>query len=373
MAEAIGRWWQRRRFSRGADVPYAVGTYREAWASYPVLVRQYRPEYNEGIVLSQIPPAADVYLCWLCDAGHVFVATPEEQRHRPGRERRRSSWCPDCAELASPRLPRAAPMIGGRLAEVLAPTSAPDDGSFVLLAPPAVIARGLPTSASPTGRGSASPADPSGSAPAASSTPPSARSSPPAAAAPAALPSAPPAAASAVPAAVPSADPAARPARSRPRPARVCPKTPDLPVGEPFASRCAPPPASAVEARLRALLAERLVFDPAHTAVRLARPFFEHCEAWPDLVLGELRVAIEYDSTGRHGLEHVGHREEADRRKDRALRSAGWEVVRIRTGKLLPLGPHDLVATGVTAALADRLVDRLRDVRGPLLVDAWAR
>ncbi|WP_258074133.1 phage holin family protein [Rathayibacter sp. AY1F9] len=123
MAEAIGRWWQRRRFSRGADVPYAVGTYREAWASYPVLVRQYRPEYNEGIVLSQIPPAADVYLCWLCDAGHVFVATPEEQRHRPGRERRRSSWCPDCAELASPRLPRAAPMIGGRLAEVLAPTS----------------------------------------------------------------------------------------------------------------------------------------------------------------------------------------------------------------------------------------------------------
>ncbi|PPH97514.1 hypothetical protein C5C56_12650, partial [Rathayibacter sp. AY1D1] len=162
-------------------------------------------------------------------------------------------------------------------------------------------------------------------------------------------------------------------ARSRPRPARVCPKTPDLPVGEPFASRCAPPPASAVEARLRALLAERLVFDPAHTAVRLARPFFEHCEAWPDLVLGELRVAIEYDSTGRHGLEHVGHREEADRRKDRALRSAGWEVVRIRTGKLLPLGPHDLVATGVTAALADRLVDRLRDVRGPLLVDAWGR
>lgn len=321
VAESIGRWWQRRRFSRGADVPYAVGTYREAWASYPVLVRQYRPEYNEGIVLSQIPPAADVYLCWLCDAGHVFVATPEEQRHRPGRERRRSSWCPDCAELASPRVPRAAPMIGGRLAEVLAPTSDPgpdpdpEAGSFALVAPPAVIARRLAS----------------------------------------------------------TAPPAARPARARSRPARVCPKTPDLPVGEPFASRCAPPPASAVEARLRALLAERLVFDPAHTAVRLARPFFEHCEAWPDLVLGELRVAIEYDSTGRHGLEHVGHREEADRRKDRALRSAGWEVVRIRTGKLLPLGPYDLVATGVTAALADRLVDRLRDVRGPLLVDAWGR
>jgi hypothetical protein len=27
---------------------------------------------------------------------------------------------------------------------------------------------------------------------------------------------------------------------------------------------------------------------------------------WPDLALAELRIAIEHDSTGRHGLEHVG-------------------------------------------------------------------
>ncbi|MCM6764407.1 hypothetical protein NB037_18495, partial [Rathayibacter sp. ZW T2_19] len=153
----------------------------------------------------------------------------------------------------------------------------------------------------------------------------------------------------------------------------VCTKTPELAVGEPFASRCAPPPASAVEARLRALLAERLEFEPGLTAVRLSRPFFDHLEAWPDIVLGDLRVAIEYDSTGRHGLEHVGKREGADRRKDRALRAVGWEVLRVRTGRLAPLGPFDLVASSVTAVLADRVLERLREIRGPLLVDAWCR
>ncbi|MCJ1698773.1 hypothetical protein MT356_03495 [Rathayibacter festucae] len=295
MAEAIGRWWERRRFSRGVDVPYPVGTYREAWASFPVLVLQYRPEYNGGIVLSQIPPAADVYLCWLCDAGHVFVATPEEQRHRPGRERRRSSWCPDCAALAKPRTPR--------------------------LAVEPVVER--PSTPAPE------------------------------------------------PAAARPPRPVRTPTRSRPP--RICSKTPQLPPGEPFVSACAPPPASAVEARLRALLAERLEFEPGFTAVRLSRPFFEHLEAWPDIVLSELRVAIEYDSTGRHGLEHVGHREEADRRKDRALRAVGWEVVRVRTGRLPPLGPHDVLASGVSAGLVDRLLDELREIRGSLLVDAWTR
>ncbi|ROQ15480.1 hypothetical protein EDF54_0343 [Rathayibacter sp. PhB93] len=295
MAEAIGRWWERRRFSRGVDVPYPVGTYREAWASFPVLVLQYRPECNGGIVLSQIPPAADVYLCWLCDAGHVFVATPEEQRHRPGRERRRSSWCPDCAALAKPR--------------TLRPAVEP------------VVER--PSTPAPE------------------------------------------------PAAARPPRPVRTPTRSRPP--RICSKTPQLPPGEPFVSACAPPPASAVEARLRALLAERLEFEPGFTAVRLSRPFFEHLEAWPDIVLSELRVAIEYDSTGRHGLEHVGHREEADRRKDRALRAVGWEVVRVRTGRLPPLGPHDVLASGVSAGLVDRLLDELREIRGSLLVDAWTR
>jgi hypothetical protein len=151
----------------------------------------------------------------------------------------------------------------------------------------------------------------------------------------------------------------------------VCDKTPDLSPGEPFISACAPKPASAVEARLRADLFARLAVTPGLTAVRVRRPFFDHLEVWPDILLPELRVAVEYDSPGRHGLEHVGKREHADRRKDRAVRSAGWEVVRVRTGKLEPLGPFDLQLGSWNGRGLDRLVDRLRDIRGALVVDAY--
>jgi len=168
-----------------------------------------------------------------------------------------------------------------------------------------------------------------------------------------------------------------RRAGSPPKPRRpakpVCEKTPDLPVGEAFQSGCAPKPASAVEARLRQLLHERLDFTAGMNAVRVARPFFSHLEVWPDIVIPELRVAIEYDSTGRHGLEHVGRREAVDKRKDRALRAAGWEVVRVRTGKLQPIGPFDLQAGGVSARTLDHLVDALADIRGDLIVQAYLR
>jgi hypothetical protein len=276
----VDQWWERRRFSTGRDVPYAIGAYREGWRRYPVLVRQYHPDLNHGVVLSQVPLAADVWLQWQCDVGHRFIATPLEQRMRPGRERRRSSWCPACLELAK----------GVR-------------------APVGSLWR-------------------------------------------------------------PEAAPATKPAK---RKRELCLATPDLPVGEPFVSACAPKPASAVEAALRAALVERLEFDAEQNAVRLGRPFFDHLEAWPDLVLGDLRVAVEYDSTGRHGLEHVGRREAIDARKDRCLRLAGWEVVRIRTGHLAPLGPHDLQAGSVTGRLLDRLLDELRVLRGDLLVGAYLR
>lgn len=267
MPEHVLSWWERRRFSKGAAVPYARGTYREAWRPYPVLVRQFHPELNHGIVLSQIPPAADVLLQWECEAGHRFAATPSEQRDRPGRTRRRSVWCPDCRELA-----------GGR-------------------------------------------------------------------------------------------------ERARPRPARLCRRSQaELhPVGAAFTSGCAPATASAAEGELRALLEARLEFTPGLDAVRVARPFFDHLEVWPDIVLDEFRVAIEFDTVGRHGLEHVGRREDVDRRKDRALRAAGWEVVRVRTRPLLPLGPFDLEAGGVSRRLADRLVERIAEIRGELLVAAWRR
>ncbi|SBS74175.1 zinc-ribbon domain-containing protein [uncultured Microbacterium sp.] len=272
MPERVELWWARRQFSRGAETPYPVGTYREAWAAYPSLIRQYHPELNAGVTLTQIPPAADVLLLWQCEAGHTFAATPGEQRSRPGRERRRSAWCPDCAELAQPARIR------------------------------------------PTG--------------------------------------------------------VTRPTRAS-RQKTICPKTPAVPVGEPFISSCAPKPASAVEARLRADLSAVLAFTPGMNAVRVRRPFFDHVEVWPDILLPELRIAIEYDSIGRHGLEHVGKREDADRRKDRALRAAGWEVVRIRTGKLESLGPHDVQAPAWNRKQLGRLIDALRDIRGPLFVDAY--
>ena len=271
------QWWARRQFSRGVAVPYPVGTYRDAWASFPALIRQYHPDLNHGFTLTQIPPAAEVLLVWQCEAGHEFVATPSEQRERPGGQRRRSAWCPVCAQLAVGR-PRP------RLAS--APGVAP----------------------------------------------------------------------------------------RRTRPARaLCPKTPDVRVGTAFASECAPKPASAAEADLRAGLAERLQFTAGMNAVRVARPFFDHREVWPDILLPELLVAIEYDTTGRHGLEHVGPRQRADERKDRALRAASWEVVRIRTGKLPALGPHDLVVSGVTRRTYALLLDELRAIRGALFVDAYLR
>ncbi|QEE62170.1 hypothetical protein FVA74_11745 [Salinibacterium sp. dk2585] len=276
MPERIEDWWARRQFSRGSEVPYPVGTYREAWAHYPVLVRQYHPEFNAGITLTQVPPAADVYLTWQCEIGHYFVATPTEQRERPGRERRRSVWCPECLAMAKPRPVQAGVPVASR----------------------------------------------------------------------------------------------AKPRKPAPS---ICLKTPQLPTGEAFLSQCAPKPASSVEAQLRADLFERLDLTDEFNAVKVARPFFQHTEVWPDILLPELRIAIEYDSTGRHGLEHVGKKEQADRRKDRALRSAGWEVVRIRTGKLQPIGPFDLQMSSVTGKGIDRLIERLRDIRGPLMVDAYLR
>ncbi len=84
-------------------------------------------------------------------------------------------------------------------------------------------------------------------------------------------------------------------------------------------------------------------------------------------------MAIEYDSTGRHGLEHVGPRQDTDRRKDRAVRAVGWEVVRIRTGRLPALGPYDLQVSGISGRTVDRLADTLRQIRGDLFVDAYAR
>lgn len=276
VAEPVQQWWARRQFSRGAAVPYERGTFKAGWAAYPELIRQYHPELNHGVALSQVPLAADVLLCWECSVGHRFAATPTEQRERPGRVRRMSAWCPECSALARPQ-----PVILGE-------------------------ARAIP----------------------------------------------------------------ARP--KKPAPA-LCTKTPDLPKGTAFFSQCAPKPASASEEKLRAALTEQLVFTAGVNAVKVVRPFFRHTEVWPDILLPELRIAIEYDTVGRHGLEHVGKREGTDLRKDRAVRSAGWEVIRVRTGKLEPLGPYDLQMASLSAKSVARVIDRLRNIRGALMVDAYLR
>ncbi|MEF2977109.1 zinc-ribbon domain-containing protein [Subtercola sp. YIM 133946] len=284
MVESIDAWWARRQRSKGMPVPYPIGTYRDDWQRYPALIRQYHPDLNHGITLTQIPPAAEVYLTWQCDAGHLFVATPAEQRDRPGRVRRRSSWCPTCSAAALPG--------------VVGP-SRHDEQKTVLRAPSTSGARGRRAARAPS---------------------PSLRA-----------------------------------------------------VGEAFHSPLAPQPSSAAEGRLRAALADRLDVDLTPNAVVVGRPFFDRLEVWPDIVIAELRVAIEYDTVGRFGLEHVGRREAVDRRKDRLLREARWEVVRLRSAPLRMLGPHDLVITAVSADAVDRLVETLRVICGDLLVNAYAR
>jgi|GEM_PF-295802 len=405
MPESVDAWWTRRQWSKGLDVPYAIGQFRTEWQRYPVLVRQFHPDLNRGITLSQVPPGAEVYLQWQCDAGHQFVATPDEQRHRPGHSRRRSTWCPECAAGAvRPRTPN--PRRAGEPTlfspAVHAPPRAESPGGGGKAAPPGPDRRGTP-------RGKAAPPGPDrrGTPHAVAAPPgPDRRGTPHAAAAPpgpdrrgtphgkAAPPGFAPRETTGL-ASSPGRTRGSEATRQRPPLAcghalssggtraargpdrcRVCDNAQAgaalVAPGSAFVSRWAPRPSSRAEADLRQRVAARLNVDLSPNAVRVAKPFFAHLEVWPDLVIGELLVAIEFDTTGRDGLEHVGGREATDRRKDRLLRAVGWEVVRIRCGNLQPIGPFDLVAPGVSAVLIDRVVDRLGEIRGELMVASYA-
>ena len=159
----------------------------------------------------------------------------------------------------------------------------------------------------------------------------------------------------------------------RPRPQALCPKTPALPAGEPFLSVCAPRPASAVEAKLRADLFARLGVTEGLNAVRVGRPFFDHLEVWPDILLPELRIAVEYDSTGTVRARA--------RRQAGGCRSAQGPRAPFRGlgGRAHPNGQAREARTPRPAALQrdakglDRLLDVFRDIRGPLLIDAYLR
>jgi len=355
--ESVGTWWARRQWSKGTAMPYPIGTYRSDWERYPVLIRQYHPEFNSEITLTQIPPAAEVYLVWECDVGHRFVATPEEQRSRPGGERRRSSWCPECARLAvhqPMRTPRVDVPDAGLYPSCGHPrdprrVEAPDeprcplccrlDSSPVtreqlleLVLPSQRAELAIATSAGRRFRWMCARRHPAWEA---------------------------------------SVE-----RMLGGRQCRVCTNAAAaadrFAVGEAFRSPWAPKPASAAEAELRQRIGEFYDVDLSLNAVKVARAFFNHEEVWPDFALAEFRVAIEYDTIGRHGLEHVGRREEVDRRKDRLLRAAGWEIVRLRMGKLQPLGPYDVVGVGPSKLVA-ALDERLSDIRGELFVAAYRR
>jgi very-short-patch-repair endonuclease len=143
--------------------------------------------------------------------------------------------------------------------------------------------------------------------------------------------------------------------------------------GEAFRSERASRATSGAEGRLRVLIGERLDLDLTLTAVRVRTPFFGRLEVWPDIVLAEFAIAIELDTVGRNGDEHVGRREHSDRRKDQLLAAVGWHVVRVRCRPLRALGPHDLIVTGISASVADAVIERAGEVRGHLIVRSYAR
>ena len=127
---------------------------------------------------------------------------------------------------------------------------------------------------------------------------------------------------------------------------------------------------SQVEQRLRLLLGERIRLHHRVNAVRTARMFYGKQEVWPDILVPQLRIAIEYDDPGRSRRAHRGLKEASDLEKDEALREVGWEVIRIRAGGLEPFGPYSIVCRTLTVAVVDEVVAVMRRIRGDAAVDA---
>ncbi|MRG58334.1 hypothetical protein GE115_00360 [Agromyces sp. CFH 90414] len=130
---------------------------------------------------------------------------------------------------------------------------------------------------------------------------------------------------------------------------------------------------SMTEQRLRALLDERLVLHHRVNAVRIARTFHGRSEVWPDILVPQLRIAIEYDDPGRSRRAHLGLKEASDLDKDDALREVGWEVIRVRGGGLGPMGPYSVACRAITGDIADEVVRLMRTIRGDTAVDALTR
>jgi very-short-patch-repair endonuclease len=129
---------------------------------------------------------------------------------------------------------------------------------------------------------------------------------------------------------------------------------------------------SITEHRLKTMLAERIRLNHRVNAIRIARTFHGRTEVWPDIIVPQLRLTVEYDDPGRTRRAHRGLKAGTDADKDDALREVGWEVIRVRAGGLDALGPNSIVCAGVTEAVADEIVARMRAIRGDAAVDAIA-
>lgn len=127
---------------------------------------------------------------------------------------------------------------------------------------------------------------------------------------------------------------------------------------------------SLTEQRLRMLLAERITLPHGVNTIRLARMFYGKQEAWPDIVIPALRIAVEYDDPGRSRRAHRGLKAASDREKDNALAEVGWEVIRIRAGGLESLGANSVVCATLNAGAVDAAIARMREIRGNAAVDA---
>ncbi|MGW9630989.1 hypothetical protein ACWGST_09820 [Agromyces sp. NPDC055520] len=127
---------------------------------------------------------------------------------------------------------------------------------------------------------------------------------------------------------------------------------------------------SQTEQRLRVLLGERIRLHHRVNAVRIGRMFYGRQEVWPDILVPQLRIAVEYDDPGRSRRAHRGLKAGSDHEKDEALREVGWQVIRIRAGGLDALGPHSIVCRALTVAVVDEVVTMMREIRGDDAVDA---
>ncbi|WP_419818959.1 hypothetical protein [Glaciibacter flavus] len=127
---------------------------------------------------------------------------------------------------------------------------------------------------------------------------------------------------------------------------------------------------SVTEQRLRALLEARLRIPRGVNTIRVNRMFYGKQEVWPDIIVPALRVAVEYDDPGRTRRAHRGLKEVSDSDKDAALAEVGWAVIRVRAAGLESLGENSIVCARLTDDVADRIVERMRVLRGAEAVDS---